>query len=375
MKVTLQRSKFTSSFALAAMVAPTRSPKEILQKIKLTVTESSAYLEATDLEVGIRLDVTGAVEDSQPGAVLLPTARMTAILRESSDESITIETDGTGTKVSGVRSKYRLPGENPDEFPSIRAFPDNGHFEVNARAFSTAIKRTSYATDPESSRYALGGVKIEIDEQSAMDVVATDGRRLSHVKIPHVERIGELEMPSQVILPTRAANFVERMIANDPSVDAVAINASLNDFSIQAGQTSLTARLVDGRYPSWRQVVPNEDDHAMIDIAAGALATAIRQAGITTDNESRGVDFEFYGDWLTIRSSASEIGESEIRHVIAYQGEKLVSTMDLRYVLDFCKVVDAEDVVSVSVSKGAKPVVFRVDGGFLNVVMPMARDR
>lgn len=375
MQVTLRRPEFTGSFLLAAMVAPTRSPKEILQKIKLTVTESSAYLEATDMEVAIRLDVTGAVEDSQPGSVLLPTARMGAILRESSDETITIETDGTGTKVSGLRSKYRLPGQEPDEFPATRAFPDNGHYEVNARAFATALKRTVYATDPESSRYALGGVKIEIDEAGAMQVVGTDGRRLSHVQIPHVEKVGELEMPAQVILPTRAATFVERMIANNSSVDAVAINASHNDIWVQAGETSLSARLVDGRYPTWRQVIPNEADHVTIDIAAGSLATAIKQAAITTDNESRGIDFEFFDDWLTIRSSASEIGDSEIRHVIAYQGEKLVSTMDLRYVLDFCKVVDAEDVVTISVAPGTKPVVFRTEGGFLNVVMPMARDR
>src|SRR5690349_8259947 len=111
MKITCQRDKFLTAFQTAAAVAPSRSPKPILQNVKLEVAADRATLIATDLEVGIRIDVTG-IEVEAPGSAVLPVSRFGSILRESTDEKIRLETDGQGTVVRGERSEFRLPGEN-----------------------------------------------------------------------------------------------------------------------------------------------------------------------------------------------------------------------------------------------------------------------
>src|SRR5580698_1733544 len=96
MKVTCDREQLLAAFQTAAAVAPSRSPKPILQNVKLEVEESSAIILATDLEVGVRTVVSG-VDVQVAGAAILPVARFGAILRESSDEKLRIETDAGAT--------------------------------------------------------------------------------------------------------------------------------------------------------------------------------------------------------------------------------------------------------------------------------------
>src|SRR5687767_8062732 len=108
MKLICEREKFLAAFQTAASVAPPRSPKPILQNVKLEVRDDSVTLMATDLEIGIRVEVPG-VQVEAPGNAVLPIGRFSSILRESSDASLHIEFDGQGLLVRGDRSEFRLP--------------------------------------------------------------------------------------------------------------------------------------------------------------------------------------------------------------------------------------------------------------------------
>ena len=182
MKVTCDREKLLHAFQTAASVAPTRSPKPILQNVKLEVRADGATLMATDLEIGIRIDVPG-LEVSVPGSVVLPISRFGSILRESSDEKLYLESDGRSTLIRGQRSEFRLPSENPDEFPNVNLFEEEKYHEMPARFFREIVRRTAFATDNESSRYALGGVLLELGEDK-ITAVGTDGRRLARQEGP-----------------------------------------------------------------------------------------------------------------------------------------------------------------------------------------------
>src|ERR1700748_1791346 len=118
MKVVCDREKLLASFQTASAVAPTRSPKPILQNVKFEVAGSGEVIGtmmATDLEVGVRVNCPG-IQVEAPGSAIPPIARFGSILRESSDAQLRLETDGQGTIVRGDRSEFRLPAENPDEF-------------------------------------------------------------------------------------------------------------------------------------------------------------------------------------------------------------------------------------------------------------------
>src|SRR3990172_7322591 len=160
MKIICNREKMLHAFQTVAAIVPPRSPKPILQNVKLEVGPNSATLMATDLEVGIRYEAAG-IEVEAPGAAILPTNRFGSILRESSDETLRIESDSAGTTVRGERSQFKLPAENPDDFPAIAQFGESSYYELSGRLLRELIHRTIFATDNESSRYALGGIKLE----------------------------------------------------------------------------------------------------------------------------------------------------------------------------------------------------------------------
>ena len=182
MKITCDRESLLSAFQTAAMVAPSRSPKPILQNVKMVVSETGAILMATDMEIGIQIEVQGIQVDAA-GSVIFPVARFGSILRESSDDKLLIEIDSQGVRVKGARSEFKLPSGNPDEFPSVATFKEEKYHRLTARLFKELIRRTIFATDTESSRYALGGVLLEM-EPTRLTGIATDGRRLAKMEGP-----------------------------------------------------------------------------------------------------------------------------------------------------------------------------------------------
>src|SRR3954464_9940860 len=114
MKSLCNREGLLAGFAMVSGVVPARSPKPILQNVKLVAdSEDGSILMATDLEVGIRYRVLGVKVD-EPGAVILPTARMGSILRTSLDEELAVEVEGDHLVVRGLHSEWKLPNESAD---------------------------------------------------------------------------------------------------------------------------------------------------------------------------------------------------------------------------------------------------------------------
>lgn len=371
MKVVCQRDKLWTAFQTAAAVASPRSPKAILQNVKLEVTASDAILLATDLEVGIRTHVEG-FDVSAPGSAILPLARFGPILRESSDETLRIESDGNSILVRGSRSEFNLPVENPAEFPTIAEFTEEAFHQVSARALRELIRRTVFATDNESSRYALGGVLLEFGEKNLIGV-GTDGRRLAKMEVPATS-VGGHQTGSETttIVPAKALHHLERTLA-DASGD-VKLCARSNELLVQCDRTTLYSRLVEGRFPRWRDVFPQNRDAARIEISVGQLLVAVRQAMIVTNEDSKGVDFDFEKGLLTLQGSAAELGKSRIELPVPYDGNKVGIMLDPKFVSEFLRVLDADRTFTLEIKDAESAAVASTDDHYGYVIMPLARD-
>ncbi len=372
MKVTCDREKLLAAFQTAASVAPTRSPKPILQNARFEASgDDLALLSATDLEIGVRLEVSGVTVEA-PGSVVLPIARVGAILRESTDETLNIETDGQGIVVRGKHSQFQLPAENPDEFPAVADFNEDSYHEVSARVLRQVLHRTVFATDIESTRYALGGVFMEMSAGTILGV-GTDGRRMAKMEGPAESIGGHFTGEGGPIVPSRAVQLIDRALT-DPEAE-VRIAARANDILVKCGQATFYSRLVEGRFPKWRDVVPNRAKSTEIELVIGPLQAAVRQAAIVTNDESRGVDFTFGEGKLVLSGRAAEVGESRVETPIGYDGEPIAITLDPRYLLDFFKVLDPQKSFILSLGDAESAAICRTDDGYAYVIMPLARDR
>jgi DNA polymerase III subunit beta len=370
MKITCNREKLAHAFQLAASVAQPRSPKEVLQNVKIEASGDRVTLMATDMETGIRIDVDG-VEVQTPGKALLHVGRVGMILRESSDDQLEIETDGTLNRIKGQHSEFKLPSVNPDEFPTVVSFEEEKYHEIAARLFREMVRRTAFATDPDSSRFALGGVLLELNGEDVL-AVGTDGRRLARM-IGRGKSIGEHQTRgNSTIVPTKSLTLIERSI--DDKEEVIHIAARENDVLVRTSRCTIYSRLVEGKYPNWRQVIPDRQDSAVIDMVVGPFYNVIRQAAIVADQETRGLDLEFGHGTLLLTASTSDLGQSRVELPIDYDGEPIRMKLDYRFIGDFLKVLEPDAKFKLDVATATQPALMTTDDGYAYVVMPMALD-
>jgi DNA polymerase-3 subunit beta len=370
MKILCEREAFLAAFQTAASVVPARTPKPILQNVKIECASGGCVLMATDLEVGLRIEVPG-VEVETPGTAILPVTRFGPLLRESSDEKLKIVGDPQAIVVRGERSEHRFPSEDPAEFPAVTAFNDARYQELPARLFRTLVHRTLFATDTESSRYALGGVLLEMAADK-ITAVATDGRRLAKMEGPAMA-VGGAPQEGMTIIPSRSMQLMERAVTDADAEVKLAVRG--NDVVVRTPRATIYSRLVEGRFPKWRDVLPDRRGTERIELTVGPLFSALRQAAIVASDDSRGIDFTFKKGILTLDAETADRGKSHLEVPIAYEGKELTVTLDHRFVADFLKVLDPEKTFSLDIRDSDTAVLCTVEDGYSYVIMPLSRDR
>jgi DNA polymerase III subunit beta len=371
MRVQCDREKLLRAFTMAASVAPTRSPKPILQNVKMVAGPDGVTLMGTDLEVGIRVDVSG-VDVEGEGSAVLPVVRVGMILRETNDEKLLIESDGQRIKIEGRQSKFQLPVQDPVEFPNVSGFNEEQYVEMPAAFFRALVQRTIFATDMESSRYALGGVLLEFGEDEIV-AVSTDGRRLTRQIGPVKTVHGKAANEGTTIVPTKAMHLIERALADNE--DEIRLVARENEVLLKSQRTTIYARLVEGRYPNWRGVFPRNDDAVKIEMVVGPFHAAVRQAAIVTDDNRRAVEFTFGDGRLSLSGHGAELGESHVEIPITYDGPDVVVRLDPRYVNEFLRVLAADQTITVELKDAETAVICNTTDGYSYVVMPLTRNQ
>lgn len=372
MKALCHRDGLASALAMVSGVVPTRSPKATLQNVKLIASESSgSTLFATDLEVSIRHRVLG-VKIDQPGSVILPTQHFQQILRTSTDDELAIEVAGDHLVVRGQRSQFKLPTEDPDAYPDVLDFQAESYFVVSSADLRAGIRRTAFATDVESTRYALGGVLFELGSDS-LTLVGTDGRRLAR-QVMSMELEGGAKAPaSQPVVPVKALKLLERNLKDDdPPVHLTF--AGNNMVLIRTNDAVISSKLVEGRFPRYQDVLPGHVE-TRIPIEVGGLLHAVEQASIVTSDESRGVEFHFGPGMLKLMTSAPDQGSSDVELPLVYDGKAVRITFDPRYLADALRTLDEGATITAELVDSKNAAVFKTEDRYTYVVMPLTRER
>ncbi len=315
---------------------------------------------ATDLEAGVRIEVDD-VNIAKPGKALLPVQKMSNILRENGDERLTIELSEKSLDVAGTSSEFHLPVANADEYPTVAGFNEEAYFELPARAFRELVRRTVFATDTESTRYALGGVLLEINGDD-ITAVATDGRRLACMSTKGKSVNGYQTVGATTIVPAKTLTLLERSLGDGDEL--VHIAARTNDIVVRNAKCEIFSQLVEGRFPAWRQVIPKRENSTVIEAMSGMVASCLRQASIVADPDSRGVDFQFGNGSLVLKAATADIGTSRIEMPITYTGEPIGIMLDAKFVGEFFRVLDPDKLIHIDINSDKEPAVFKADDNY-----------
>ncbi len=369
MKAVFDREALASAFQLTSSVVPARTPKVILQNVKLTVTKKQALLKATDLEsVGITMEVRG-VQVEEPGDLLLPTSRVNAILRECQDQELKIEGNEDGTTIRGQFSEFDLPGEDPEQYPTVTGFEGDKYHSIPSGKLKEMIRRTMFAAAAESARYALTGVMWELNEDKVR-LVATDGKRMAVVDSKGEAHNGHSTGSTTPVVPTKVMQLVDKNLTD--TEDPVFVRISSNDALFKIGKAEIYGRLVEGRYPTYREVFPKKTA-VKIPLMVGPLSSVVRQAAILTDEDTRGVDFSFAKGTLTLNAKVAEKGRAKIQLPVAYDAKPMTTTFDPKLVLDMLRVLEADTEISLELVENNTVALFTAPGDYSYIVVPLTR--
>src|SRR4051794_7132693 len=174
MKVICNRGALLEALNVAGTVVASRTPKPSLQGVKLSAPEKSLTIAATDLEGAIRY-IDHQVQIDEPGEALVPADKMRDIVRESVDDTLSIETSGDNAIIKGQDSNFKIFTQNVAEFPPVPEFEGEPQFEIAGGHLKQLIGQTLFAAAKESSRYAVnGGLGSVKGKKSSLG--APDGR-------------------------------------------------------------------------------------------------------------------------------------------------------------------------------------------------------
>jgi DNA polymerase-3 subunit beta len=357
--ISLSTKELKAALAAVAPAVPARSPRPVLQNVLL----SGAVLSGSDGD--IRIDA--AISYDGP-ALLLPKDRLQAILANATGDEVTLIPNGTTCIVRAGHGEWTLPTEDPAEYPAWTPTNAKSVTRLPADQFVRAVRGTVFATDNESSRYALGAVLVEV-RGDTVTLVATDGRRLSSFACEHDLAVDD----SQTLVPARAMGIISR-IAGNAGDAAVQLEATPSEIVATIGGTTVTARLVEGRFPKWRDVVPERDAKATT-VDRAALMAATRAAAIVTSESSKGVDYTFANTGIWLHGQSAECGESSVTCDVVEAGDSCSVKLDPSFVTEWLNGIsgDAEPEVEVEAVDEQSAVVLRC-GDHTGVIMPLAKD-
>jgi DNA polymerase-3 subunit beta len=371
MKVLFQREPLLESFKAAARVAPARSPKEILKSVYLHAGIDGVSLVSQNEGCAVRLKIDGCATIDHAGDALLSAQRFSAILSDCKSDKITVTLDGRSLLIQSDRSKFKLPTENPDDYPQPNFNASEFRCVVPATALASAIGRTVFACDEESSRFALGGVLFDFDfEAGKLHLVATDGRRMSVQELP-ATITGKID--SMTIVPAASLKTIMAMCKDEKG--NVEFWTDGSSFCAETSRGVISARLMEGRFPKWRDVLPKSDHSTSIRLSVEGIVSCVKQASVTCDDEtSRGIEWSA-GDGLLKFFSGGVHGNSEVESIIEASVGQCGVNLDFRYTLDYLASLGDVEFVTVKIINRDRGVTFTTDDGHSYVLMPLGKDK
>jgi DNA polymerase-3 subunit beta len=367
MKALCQREALLSAFQLASAAVPSRDVKPILRNVKAIAEDGRCTLMATDLELGIRLEVRG-LKVEEPGEAILPAARILAILRESPDEELALDADANACKVRSANGDWEMPSEDPANFPDLPTNAWERYHQLTAGDLRTMIRRTVFAAASDIGRYSMTGVLWELEDDKAR-LVATDGRRLALVEGAATNQ-GEHTTKGQTpVVPTKAMGLLERILQDD--AEPVRVGFGTNEVHFRTERAVIYSRLVEGRFPNYRDVFPKKPS-VKVPLQVGPFLSVVRQAAIMTDEESKRVAFHFTKKKLTLQAQGAATGRSKIELPVEYDGKPLDINFNPAFLVDMLRVLGSEDSLTLDLVDGGSPALYRAGDQYSYLVMPLS---
>ena len=342
MKFSIPREHLLKPLQLVSGVVERRQTLPILSNVLLKADQDGLTIIATDLE--IEMSAKTLFDCSVPGEVTLPARKFMDICRALPEQAIIeINTDGSAQEpssravVRSSKSRFILSTLPAAEFPNIGAFESTLQFSIPQTALRTLISSTSFAMAQQDIRYYLNGLLVEV-ANGRVRAVATDGHRLA-LNDAHADiSVSEAQ---QIILPRKAVNELSRLL--DDSDSPVEVQIGSNHIRLSTPMMSFTSKLIDGRFPDYHRVVPQNGDKVVISDRE-TLKQALVRTSILSNEKHRSVRLMLTKGNLRLFAHNPEQEQAEEEVAVDYNGFDIEIGFNVNYMVDALSAINTPQI-------------------------------
>ena len=365
MKFTIHRENLLKPLQAVQGVVERRQTLPILANFLLTIENGRLSVTATDME--LELVASTELPDAEPGEVTVPARKLVDICRSlPADAEIQVEVDGERALVRSGRSRFSLTTLPAVDYPSSDNLTGELRITVKEGQLRRLLELTHFAMAHQDVRYYLNGLLLDIGE-GLLRAVATDGHRLAIAEIP----ADTGDAARQVIVPRKGISELLRLLGSGD--EEVAIDVGSNGIQITLREVRLTSKLIDGKFPDYRRVVPKvEDSDKTVVVDRERVRQALTRAAILSNDKYRAVRLCLEPNLLRVVANNPEQEEAEDEVEVAYQGEGLEIGFNVSYLIDALTALPGEEAeIHLGDSSSSCLITPKGDGDCQYVVMPM----
>lgn len=332
MHIRTQREHLIHALNKVGGVVERRQTLPILGNIHIHADLDRLTLTGTDREVEIRTHLECSVLEA--GETTIPARKFIDITRSLPDDvEIGLKVQNHRATITAVRSRFNLSTLPAEDYPLMHLESGDHKIEIEQGVLKELLDKTAFAMANQDVRYYLNGLLFKVDARG-VTAVATDGHRLARIERPLSVQLNE---PLQVIIPRKTVVELVRLL--DFSGQAVELNFSSRTLRAVIGDTIMTSKLVDGRYPEYERVIPLMADKVAV-LDREGLRQSLMRTSILSNEKFKGIRLNFAPNELTIQAHNPEQEEAEEVLAIEYGDEPLMIGFNVGYLLDVLSVVD-----------------------------------
>ena len=339
----------------------------ILEDFLFEVEKNKLTVVATDLETVMRVQLD--IEAKDNGKVCIPAKILLDSLKNLPEQPLTFTIDKNfGIEITSDNGKYKVMGENPDNFPKEPTADDTTSFNMTATGLVTAINKTLFAVSNDDLRPAMTGVYFELDKKG-IQFVATDAHRLVRYKLTDVS----CPKTESFIVPRKPLSLLKAALPDNE--DEITINYNSNHLFVSHGTTQMSCRLIDARFPDYKVVIPTDNPYKLT-VDKNSFQSALRRVAIFSNKSTNQVALIISGSELQLSGQDVDFSfEGNERMKCQYDGEDLTIAFNAKFLIEMLNATESDEVkmeLSTPTKAGIlKPTELAENEELMMLVMPM----
>ncbi len=380
MKFRCERDSLVDVLTTAGRAVSSRTSTSMaLGGVRLESTGNHLAVVGTDLDLTVHAS-TEAIGITD-GVCVAPAKLLADITRSLEPGAVTIESEGNTIEIGAARSRFSLRTFPVDDFPSLPDPPQAATF-LPAASLASALRQVVRAASNDDARPLLTGVLIAA-EGNGIRLVATDSYRLAMRDIDGSDALGA---GSQILVPARALAELQKLSAlgiaskeegvtkdGDAATPGPSVGLSISDHEVTfiAGDVKVSTRLLDGTYPDYRQLIPDQYPNRL-HVGKDSLLDALRRVRLLVRDNTTPVRLSMRSGGVDLTVVSQEVGDASETVDADFDGTDLTIAFNPTYLIDGVEAVSGDEVVLQTVD-ATKPATVQAaeEGNFRYLLMPV----